>query len=117
MSGTREMNERRGASASPRELAGESRKPREPARPRAVCHGRLGNGKGMIVQRGFLQPPSFHIERLKDPKRTPDAHFYNVITYGYGAMFSYNDRVSPRDRWCITAYIRALQAAGDAPGL
>jgi mono/diheme cytochrome c family protein len=76
----------------------------------SVCHGRLGNGEGMIVQRGFTRPPSFHIERLKN---APDAHFYNVITNGYGAMFSYNDRVAPQQRWEIIAYIRALQLAPD----
>jgi mono/diheme cytochrome c family protein len=75
----------------------------------APCHGRLGNGEGMIVQRGMARPPSFHVPRLID---TNDGHFFNVITYGYGAMFSYNDRISPDDRWAITAYIRALQAAG-----
>jgi mono/diheme cytochrome c family protein len=79
----------------------------------AVCHGRLGNGDGMIVQRGFTRPPSFHVPRLRS---AADAHFYNVITQGYGAMFSYNDRVPPRQRWEIVAYIRALQAAPDAPG-
>jgi mono/diheme cytochrome c family protein len=76
----------------------------------AVCHGRLGNGEGMIVQRGFTRPPSFHVPRLR---QAPDAHFYNVITHGYGAMFSYNERVTPAQRWEIVAYIRALQAAPD----
>jgi cytochrome c553 len=76
----------------------------------AVCHGRLGNGEGMIVQRGLVRPPSFHIDRLKN---SPDSHFYNVISNGYGAMFSYNDRVAPEQRWEIVAYIRALQAAAD----
>jgi mono/diheme cytochrome c family protein len=74
----------------------------------SVCHGRLGNGNGMIVQRGFTPPPSFHIDRLR---KAPDSHFYNVMTNGYGAMFSYNDRVRPEDRWMIVAYIRALQAS------
>ena len=74
------------------------------------CHGRLANGEGMIVQRGFTRPPSFHIQRLKD---APDAHFYNVISNGYGAMFSYNDRVTPTERWEIISYIRALQMAPD----
>lgn len=74
----------------------------------SVCHGRLGNGDGMIVHRGFTPPPSFHIQRLR---QVPDAHFYNVITNGYGAMFSYSDRVRPEDRWMIVAYIRALQSA------
>jgi mono/diheme cytochrome c family protein len=74
----------------------------------SVCHGRLGNGDGMIVRRGFTAPPSFHIQRLRD---APDSHFYEVISNGYGAMFSYNDRVSPDERWMITAYIRALQLA------
>jgi mono/diheme cytochrome c family protein len=77
----------------------------------AVCHGRLGNGDGMVVQRGFTRPPSFHVDRLRTE---PDAHIYNVITRGYGAMLSYGDRVPPDVRWEIIAYIRALQAASAA---
>jgi mono/diheme cytochrome c family protein len=76
----------------------------------AVCHGRLGNGDGMIVQRGFTRPPSFHVERLR---AAPDAHVYNVINHGYGAMLSYGDRVPPAARWQIVAYVRALQLASD----
>jgi hypothetical protein len=72
----------------------------------APCHGRLGNGLGMIVRRGFKQPPSYHIERLRS---APVGHFYEVITNGYGAMLNYASQVQPRDRWAIIAYIRALQ--------
>lgn len=76
------------------------------------CHGRLGDGHGMIVQRGFSAPPSFHDDRLR---REPDAHFVDVITHGWGAMYAYNDRVAPEDRWAVTAYIRALQLSQNAP--
>lgn len=72
----------------------------------AVCHGLTGEGDGMIVQRGFPPPPSFHIERLRE---APEGHFYRVITYGYGVMFPYAARVEPLERWAITAYIRTLQ--------
>jgi mono/diheme cytochrome c family protein len=72
----------------------------------APCHGYSGDGDGVIVSRGFPHPPSYHSQRLRD---APDAHFYDVISNGYGAMFSYSDRVAPGDRWAITAYIRALQ--------
>lgn len=75
----------------------------------AVCHGRLGDGNGMIVQRGFIRPPSFHNKRLSDPKQTGDGHFYNVIANGFGAMFNYAERVAPEDRWAVAAYIRTLQ--------
>lgn len=78
----------------------------------APCHGRTGEGNGMVVQRGFPAPPSYHSDRLR---AAPDAHFYDVITYGYGAMHSYADRVSPADRWAITAYIRALQLSRRVP--
>ena len=74
----------------------------------SVCHGRLGDGEGMIVQRGFIHPPSFFLDRLR---AAPHGYFYNVITDGKGAMFAYNDRVAPEDRWRIVGYIRALQAA------
>lgn len=77
----------------------------------AVCHGRLGDGNGMIAQRGFVPPPSFHNDRLSDPNQTPDSHFYDVISNGYGAMFSYAERVAPNDRWAITSYIRVLQTS------
>jgi cytochrome c553 len=72
----------------------------------AVCHGATGEGNGMIVQRGFPAPPSFHVERLRE---APAGHFYHVITHGYGVMYSYADRVVPMDRWAIAAYIQALQ--------
>jgi mono/diheme cytochrome c family protein len=70
------------------------------------CHGYGGDADGMIVQRGFPKPPSFHEARLVT---APDEHFVDVITHGYGAMYSYADRVPPADRWAIAAYIRALQ--------
>ena len=70
------------------------------------CHGRLGNGLGMIVQRGMKQPPSYHVDRLRN---APVGHFFDVITNGYGAMYNYAAQISPRDRWAIISYIRALQ--------
>jgi cytochrome c553 len=72
----------------------------------AVCHGQTGEGNGMIVQRGFPVPPSYHIDRLR---AAPVGHFYDVMTRGYGIMYSYASRVEPSDRWAIAAYIRALQ--------
>ena len=82
------------------------------------CHDRIGSGNGMIVKRGYRQPPSFHIDRL----RQADAgHFFDVMTNGFGVMPDYRAQIAPRDRWAIVAYIRALQlsqhaAASDVPG-
>ena len=76
------------------------------------CHGRTGDGHGMVVQRGFPEPPSYHQEALR---KAPDRHFFDVITNGYGAMYPYAARVSPQDRWAIVAYIRALQYSRRAP--
>lgn len=70
------------------------------------CHGATGDGQGMIVKRGFSPPPSFHLERLRD---APSGHYFNAITNGFGAMYSYASRIPVDDRWAITAYIRALQ--------
>ncbi len=70
------------------------------------CHGRTGDGQGMVVRRGFRQPPSYFILRLRE---APDGHFFEVINNGFGEMGSYGNRVAPADRWAITAYIRALQ--------
>lgn len=70
------------------------------------CHDRTGHGQGVIVQRGFPSPPSFHGERLRE---VPLRYFVDVITDGYGVMYSYRDRVSVDDRWAIAAYIKALQ--------
>ncbi len=75
------------------------------------CHDYTGTGRGMIVQRGFPQPPSYHIQRLRD---APAGHFYEVMTNGFGAMYSYAARVEPADRWRIAAYIRVLQLARNA---
>jgi mono/diheme cytochrome c family protein len=72
-----------------------------------VCHGQLGYGDGMIVQRGFPAPPSYHADKLMHHE--PLGHFYDVISNGYGAMFGYAERIEPEDRWAIAAYIKALQ--------
>jgi mono/diheme cytochrome c family protein len=76
------------------------------------CHSPVGDGDGPVARRGFPHPPSFHDQRLRD---APDRLFYDVITNGYGVMYSYADRVTPPDRWAIVAYIRALQLSQDAP--
>ena len=76
------------------------------------CHGRLGTGHGMIVMRGLRQPPNFLDDRLVT---APVGHFFDVMTNGYGAMYSYASRVAVDDRWRIAAYIRALQLSGNAP--
>lgn len=75
------------------------------------CHSELGDGHGMVVQRGFPPPPSYHIDRLR---QEPPSYFYDVITNGHGAMYSFADRVQPADRWAIAAYIRALQRSQNA---
>lgn len=75
------------------------------------CHGLDGYGDGMVVQRGFPAPPSFHSDRLR---ASPASHFFDVITRGYGVMYSYAARVPPGDRWAIIAYIRALQLSQHA---
>ena len=82
------------------------------------CHDMTGTGKGMVVQRGYRQPPSFHDPRLRaaDP-----GYMFDVITNGFGAMPDYRTQIDPRDRWRIVAYVRALQlsnagTAADIPG-
>ena len=76
------------------------------------CHGELGDGNGMVVQRGYLRPPTFHDDRLR---QAPVGHFFDVISNGFGAMPDYRDQVPVADRWAIIAYIRALQLARHAP--
>ena len=76
------------------------------------CHSIAGDGDGLVARRGFPHPPSFHTDRLRS---ATDAHFYAVITYGYGAMDSYATRIEPADRMAIVAYIRALQLAQHVP--
>jgi mono/diheme cytochrome c family protein len=77
----------------------------------APCHDRVGNGMGMIVRRGYRQPQSFHIDRLRS---APPGHFYDVITNGFGAMPDYRAQIQPEDRWAVVAYIRALQLSQHA---
>jgi mono/diheme cytochrome c family protein len=87
----------------------------------SVCHGMNGLGDGMIPQRGFTKPPSFVLipqDKIDNPQRydreeflqtAPPRHFYDVISNGWGAMYSYAERVSPEDRWNITAYVMLIQ--------
>ncbi len=77
------------------------------------CHGRTGEGQGMIVQRGFKRPNSFHVDRLRAERA---GYFFDVITNGFGQMSSYAVQVTPEDRWAIVAWIRTLQASQHMPG-
>lgn len=70
------------------------------------CHGTNGDGRGIVVQRGFPQPPTYHIDRLREVE---DGYIVDVISHGFGRMYNYAARVTPEDRWAIAAYIRALQ--------
>jgi Cytochrome C oxidase, cbb3-type, subunit III len=75
------------------------------------CHSRVGNGAGMIVQRGYRPAGNFHTQRLLT---APLGHFFAVMTHGYGAMPDYAAQVAPQDRWAIVAYIKALQLSQNA---
>jgi mono/diheme cytochrome c family protein len=77
-----------------------------------VCHDPLGTGRGMIVERGYTAPQSYHIERLRT---APVGHFFEVITKGYGSMPAYRIQIPPRDRWAIAAYVRVLQHSQHFP--
>lgn len=70
------------------------------------CHGLVGSGDGIVVERGFRRPPSYHTDRLRG---VPDGQIFDVITHGFGAMPSLRERISVRDRWAIVAYVRTLQ--------
>jgi mono/diheme cytochrome c family protein len=72
----------------------------------APCHDRTGSGNGMVVQRGFRAPPSYHDDRLRN---APVGYYFDVMTNGFGAMQDYAAQVPVADRWAIAAYIRALQ--------
>jgi mono/diheme cytochrome c family protein len=84
----------------------------------APCHDATGTGRGMVVQRGYKQPPSFHEDRLRNIEA---GYFFDVMTNGFGSMPDYRMQLSARDRWNVVAYIRALQlsqraAPADIPG-
>jgi len=77
----------------------------------SACHDRVGTGEGLVVKRGLKQPPSFHVERLR---QAPPGYFFDVITRGFGAMYDLSDRITPADRWAIVAWIRTLQRSQNA---
>lgn len=77
----------------------------------SVCHGHVGTGNGMVVQRGYSRPPSLHEERLR---AAPDGHFFEVMTNGFGVMPSYRAMLPPVERWLVVAYLRALQLSQSA---
>jgi mono/diheme cytochrome c family protein len=77
----------------------------------APCHSRVGDGNGMVVQRGYRHPPTYHQDRLR---QAPLGYFFDVMTNGFGAMPDYAAQIPPQDRWCIVAYIRALQLSQNA---
>jgi mono/diheme cytochrome c family protein len=77
----------------------------------APCHGLLGRGDGVIVRRGYRQPSSFHVDRLR---QQPAGYFFDVISHGFGAMPDYAAQIALKDRWAVVAYVRALQLSQNA---
>jgi len=75
------------------------------------CHGKLGDGMGMIPSRGYRRPPSFHTAAMREK---PTGHYFDVMTNGFGAMPKYGPIIPPQDRWAIVAYLRALQLSQNA---
>ena len=75
------------------------------------CHGLQGDGNGMVAMRGMKHPPSYHLDRLR---QSPNGYFYDVITNGFGQMYSYSAQIPPRDHWAIVSYVRALQLSRNA---
>jgi mono/diheme cytochrome c family protein len=76
------------------------------------CHGRTGSGQGMIVQRGFKNPSTFHVERLRNERA---GYFFDVMTNGFGQMSSYASQITPEDSWAVAAWVRTLQASQNMP--
>jgi hypothetical protein len=77
----------------------------------APCHGLTGGGEGIVIKKGFLPPPSFHIDRLREDQ---DGHFFDVISNGIRNMPKYDHQIPVKDRWVIVAYLRALQRSQNA---
>jgi len=75
------------------------------------CHGLQGDGQGMVTMRGMKHPPTYHQDRVRNE---PNGYYFDVITNGFGAMNSYSAQITPRDRWAIVAYVRALQVSRNA---
>jgi mono/diheme cytochrome c family protein len=75
------------------------------------CHSRVGDGRGIMIQRGYVPPPSFHDDRIRT---MPDGQIFGTITGGVRNMPSYAHQVPPADRWAIVAYLRALERSHNA---
>ena len=77
----------------------------------SVCHSRIGDGQGIIVQRGYVPPPNFHSELIRS---YPDGHIFKVISNGIRNMPGYAQQIPVEDRWLIVNYLRALQRSQNA---
>ena len=77
----------------------------------SVCHGQVGNGKGIVVERGYMPPPDFHTDLIRN---YPDGHIFDVITHGIRNMPAYGPQIPVEDRWLIVHYLRALQRSQNA---
>ncbi len=75
------------------------------------CHSRLGDGRGIMVSRGYVPPPSFHDDRIR---QMPDGQIFDIITHGVRNMPGYRYQIPPENRWAIVAYLRALQKSHNA---
>ena len=84
----------------------------------APCHGRSGNGNGIVNARaqalneGTWTPPTDLTSQAVIDR--PSGHIFNTITKGIRNMPSYAAQIAPEDRWAVVAYVRALQLSRNA---
>jgi len=69
----------------------------------AMCHGRSSTERGRVGQR--LSPPAPVLE--PDLVRTrSDSHIFKAITFGFGRMPPFRDKLSPPERWDLVNFVR-----------
>ncbi len=78
----------------------------------AVCHGKAGDGQGIVMTGGYgFAPVGYHNDRLR---QIEDGYLYDLITNGIRTMPAYGQQIPVADRWAIVAYVHILQRSQNA---
>ena len=69
----------------------------------AMCHGQTSAERGPVGRKFTPPPPGLDHDLVRERS---DTHIFKAITFGFGRMPPFKDKLSPRERWDLVNFLR-----------
>ena len=69
----------------------------------AMCHGETSAERGPVGKKLVPPPPGLDRDMLQG---LSDSAIFKAVTFGFGRMPPFQDKLSPRERWDLVTFLR-----------